>query len=498
MEQLLGGLLIVLQPTNIMFLIIGAVIGLLMGILPGVGSVLAIALLIPFTFGMDPSTGILTMVALYVTAVYGGSITAILFGIPGEAPAVATTFDGYTLTKKGKAGLALGTAIFSSFIGGTFSAITLILIAPWLSSVGLRFGDPEFFAMSVLGLSICAGIGQGTVIKNIISALIGIFLATWGIDTIQGQERFTFGTSALQMGITFIPATIGLFAIGEVFDNLGTYLKDEKRRKAAGQTKQIVKVQMPSLKEIYRMKWLYLRSAILGNILGILPGVGATLAAFFGYSEAVRWSKEPEKFGTGIIDGIAAPETANNAGCGGALVPLLTLGIPGSAATAVMIGAFIIHGIRPGPMLIFSQPSFFYAIIMGYFVSNFIVFLAGYVGVKAMVKVLEVSYSKVAPAILLLSLVGSFSLRNNMFDVWIAFGFGILSFFMRRYKYGLAPMILGIILGPICEESLRNAMVISGGDPLCLIKSPLSASMLALAILSIFYPYIRSLIFKKK
>lgn len=492
MEQLLIGFWTVLQPVNIVMLLIGMVLGMIIGILPGVGGPMGVALLIPFTFTMEPIQGILIMVALYVTSTYGGSITSILFKIPGEAPAIVTTFDGYELTKKGQSGRALGVAIFSSCLGGIFSVIVLILIAPRLSAVALKFGEAEYFAMAVLGLSVCAGIGGGSVKKNALSVVTGLFLATWGIDQVTGHPRFTFDTSGLLMGITFIPAAIGLFAIGEVIEHVETSLK--KKGEEGYVTQERVRIGLPPLKDLLRMKWLYLRSAVLGTFLGILPGVGATTASFFGYSEAVRWSRDPKKFGTGIIDGVAAPETANNAACGGAMVPLLTLGIPGSATTAVMIGAFIIHGIRPGPMMIVQQAKLVYSIFAGLFFSNLLIILGGILGIKFLVRVLDLSYSKIGAGILLFAVIGSYSMRNSMADVWMTFGFGVMSYFMRRYGYGLAPMVLGMILGPLCETSLQRAMIIADYDPLFLITRPISGSLLALSVLSFLYPWIRRLI----
>jgi len=491
-EHLLNGAWVVLQPMNFLMILIGLIFGLVVGILPGFGSPMGCALLIPFTFSLAPIQGILIMVAMFATSTYAGSITSILYKIPGEAPGIATTFDGYEMTKQGRAGLALGTAIFSSCLGGIFGVITLILIAPRLSAVALTFGDAEYFGMAVLGLSVCAGIGGGSALKNVLSGLAGLFLATWGIDDVTGVERFTFGTETLIMGISFVPAIIGLFAIGEVFEYVETSLKDKGKQKLQMQEK--VKIGLPPFREIWRMKWLYLRSAILGNFLGVLPGIGAMAAAFFGYSEAVRWSKNPEKFGTGIIDGVAAPETANNAAAAGTMVPLLTLGIPGNAFTAVMTGAFIIHGIRPGPMMMIQEPDLVNSIFAGMFFSNILIILAGIIGIKFLVKVLNIAYSKVGAIILLFCVIGSYSIRNSMTDVFITFCFGLLGYFMRKYGYGLAPMVLGMILGPLCESSFQRAMIISDKNFIEVATRPLTGAMLAFALISLCYPWIRELI----
>jgi putative tricarboxylic transport membrane protein len=369
-----------------------------------------------------------------------------------------------------------------------FGTIVLIFLAPWLSEVALNFSEAEYFAMAVLGLSVASGIGGGSTLKNLLSALLGLFLACWGMDQATGQFRFTFGTDALQMGITFIPAAIGLFAIGEVIEMTESQIAGGEQRM---KTQTRIKLGFPPIREIWRMKWLYLRSMVVGTFVGILPGVGALTASFFGYSEAVRWSREPEKFGTGIIDGVAAPETANNAACGGAMVPLLTMGIPGSATTAVMIGAFMIHGIRPGPMMIFEQPDMMNGIFAGMFVSNILLVLAALLGIKVFVRLLDIDYSKVGPAILLFAVIGSYALRNAMTDVWITLGFGVLSYFMRKFNFGLAPLVLALVLGPLCETSLQRAMLMSDYDPLYLVSRPISGSLLALSVLSYFYPFIR-------
>jgi len=489
MEQLLEGVWIVLQPMNVLMMLIGLGFGVIVGILPGIGSPMGCALLIPFTFSMRPIEGILIMVAMYATSTYAGSITSILFKIPGEAPSIPTTFDGYELTRKGRAGEALGVAIFSSCLGGIFGVIVLILIAPRLSAVALRLGEAEYFAMAVLGLSVCAGIGGGSAVKNLLSAFAGLFLATWGLDEVTGIPRFTFGTDALILGISFVPAIIGLFAIGEVFEFVETSLKDKAKQKLRVQEK--VKIGLPPLSELWRMKWLYLRSAVLGNFLGILPGIGALAAAFFGYSEAVRWSKHPEKFGTGIIDGVAAPETANNAAAAGTMVPLLTLGIPGSGFTAVMVGAFIIHGIRPGPMMMIQNPKLVNSIFAGMLFSNLLIVLSGIIGIKFLVKILNISYAKVGAAILLFCVIGSYSIRNAMTDVFITFCFGVLGYFMKKYGYGLAPMVLGMILGPLCEASFQRAMIIADKNFFIVATRPLAGSMLAFAVLSLCYPWVR-------
>ncbi len=496
MIELLGiGIVTVLQPFNILAMIVGMLIGLAIGILPGLGGPMAVALIIPFTFNMEPITGLLIMISLYCTSTYAGSITAILFRIPGEAPAIMTILDGHEMAKKGQAGKALGTAMLSSALGGLMSTILLVAISVPLSEVALQFGEAEYFAMAVLGLSVCSGIGGKSVLKNIIAAAIGLFLATFGTSPISGTPRFTFGVSGLLMGITFIPAVIGLFAISEVFEQVEKGIYKGKRKGYQEQMK--VKIGLPSWKEILSLKWTFLRSGLIGTFLGILPGVGATTAAFFGYSEAVRWSKHPEKFGTGILEGIAAPETANNAATGGAMVPLLTLGIPGSAVTAVMIGAFLIHGVRPGPMMMMQQPKLVYSIFAGYFFSNILIILAGIIGIKLLVRVMDFPYYKIGPAIILFAVIGSYALNNSMSDVYVALAFGFAGYILKKLDFGLAPLVLGMILGELAEVSLRRAMLLANFDPTVLITRPISGVLIAFSVISLCYPLFQKYLTKK-
>jgi len=486
----------VLMPVNLLAMVIGMLIGLLIGILPGLGGPMAVALIIPFTFNLEPITGILIMISLYCTATYAGSITAILFKIPGEAPSIMTILDGHEMAKKGQAGKALGTAIFASTLGGIMSSILLAAISIPLSNIALKFGDAEYFAMAIMGLSVCSGIGGKSILKNIMAAALGLFLATFGTSPISGMQRFTFGASGLLMGITFIPAVIGLFAISEVFEEVEKSLKEGRREGYQKQEK--VKIGLPSWGEIKYLKWTLLRSGIIGAFVGILPGVGATTAAFFGYSEAVRWSKHPERFGTGIIEGIAAPEAANNAATGGAMVPLLTLGIPGSAVTAVMIGAFLLHGLRPGPMMMIQQPKLIYSIFVGYFFSNLLIILAGIIGIKFLARVMDFPYHKIGPSILLFAIVGSYALNNSMSDVYVTLAFGFAGYVLKKVGFGMAPLVLGMILGDLAEVSLRRAMLLSDFDPSVLITRPISGVLIGFAILSLCYPFIQKFIVSKR
>jgi len=485
------GFLTVIQPYNLFIIVIGSSLGIMAGAIPGISGTMALALAVPITYVMDPITALLLLVSLYASSVYAGSISGILFRTPGAPEGVAATLDGHVMAKKGLAGEALGVDIFSSVTGGLFGTVMLALIAPQLAKVALEFGPSEYFALAVLGLSVVSSLGTRNELKALISVLIGLFVATVGIDKISGFNRFTFGTTTLLGGISFIPAIIGLFAVAEVLNRI------REMREIRG-IRAKARAKLPSLKLINKLKGLLLRSASIGTFIGILPGVGATTGAFVGLSEAIRWSKHPEKFGTGIPEGVAAPEAANNAACSGAMVPLLTLSIPGSAGTAIMLGAFLIHGLKPGPLLFMQQPKLVYSIFVGMFLANLSIIVLAKLFIRYFSKVIELPYNILGPGIIIFCVVGTFALRNSFGDIWIMIVFAIIGFFMERYDYPLAPIILGIVLGPIAEENLRQAMIISGNDPLVLISSPLSATLIGLSVLSLFSPQIRRLWAKKR
>ena len=480
------GLFTVLEPYNLLIIVIGSSLGIMAGAIPGISGTMALALAVPITYVMEPTTALLLLVAIYASSVYAGSISGILFRTPGAPEGVAATLDGHAMAKKGLAGEALGVDIFSSVTGGLFGTLMLALIAPQLAKVALQFGPSEYFALAVLGLSVVSSVGTRNELKALIAVLIGLFVATVGIDKISGFNRFTFGTTTLLSGISFIPAIIGLFAVAEVLNRI------REMREMAG-IRAKARAKLPSLKLINRLKGLLLRSASIGTFIGILPGVGATTGAFVGLSEAIRWSKHPEKFGTGIPEGVAAPEAANNAAAGGAMVPLLTLGIPGSAGTAIMLGAFLIHGLQPGPLLFVQQPKLVYSIFVGMFLANLSIIIFAKLFIRYFSKVIELPYNILGPGIIIFCVVGTFALRNNFGDVWIMMIFAIIGFFMERHDYPLAPIILGIVLGPIAEENLRQAMIISDNNPLALVSSPLSAILIGLSIFSLFSPQLRRL-----
>ncbi len=471
----------VFSPMAMLFICGGVLMGVMLGAIPGLNSTMGTALLIPFTYVMDSTTGLLLLAAVYCGGTFGGSISAILFNVPGSPEASVTGFDGYPMAKAGKAGKALGIAILCSCIGGLFSVAIMNLISPQLAKVALTFSEPEYFALAFAALTLIASLGGTKMTKAFLVGFIGLLIATIGIDPMSGVERLTFGWSGLIGGVNFIVALIGAFAIGEIL------MTAETGSKIAGQEEVKVSTEFPKLVEMLKLKWNVLRSAVIGTLIGILPGVGATTASFIGYSEAVRWSKHPEKFGTGIADGIAAPETCNNAAAGGAMVPLLTLGIPGSATTAVIIGGFMVHGLQPGPMLFLNQPDLMYSIFLAMYVSNVFMLFAGVIVAKLFSNFRKIRYSILGPCIFVFATVGAFGIGNSMSDVWIMFAFGLLGYVMKKYDYSVAPLIIALVLGGLAEESLRRGMRMEDYDLIAFLSRPISGTILAVALATFLY-----------
>lgn len=491
MDIWLSALQTVFAPTMLFFIIAGVFLGVVLGSIPGLNSTMGTALLIPFTFAMEPANGLALLAAVYCGGTYGGSISAILFNVPGAPEASATVFDGYEMAKKGKAAEALGYAIICSCLGGLFSVLVMNLVSPQLAKVGLTFSQPEYFALAVAALTLIASLGGGGMAKAFLGGLIGLLLATVGMDEMTAQARFTFGGKALIGGINFIPAIIGAFAVGEILARV------EDTKGAAEILLAKVSTKLPRIKDILKMKWLVIRSAVIGTAIGILPGVGATTAAFVGYSEAVRWSKTPEKFGTGIPEGIAGPETANNAASGGAMVPLLTLGIPGSATTAVIIGGFLVHGLQPGPMLFFNQPELMYSIFIAMYLANIFMLFAGLAVAKLFANFRRVRYSILGPCIFVFAAVGAFGIRNDVTDLWIMFACGLLGYFMKKFKFPIAPMIIGLVLGTLTEISLRRGMTMADYNLAEFLFRPIGGTILLIAVLSFFYSIYRNVVKKR-
>jgi putative tricarboxylic transport membrane protein len=490
LANLLQGFHLAMQPMNLLLIVAGTALGVFVGAMPGLSSTTGLAIVLPFTFMLDPIPAFLMMISLYMAAEYGGSITAIAIGVPGTPPALPTTFDGYPLTKKGMAGKALGVSIISSTLGGAFGTIILILAARPISTFALQFGPPEYFALGVFGLSIVGNLVQASLVKGFISVIIGLLLTQVGVDVMSGYPRFTFGLTGLLEGIPLVPALIGFFAISEVFKLIEESGVIERVEKS-------ISGKLPTLKELKGLAITILRSSVIGTIIGAVPGAGATIASLIAYNEAKRASRTPEKFGTGLLEGVSAPESANNASVGGAMIPLLTLGIPGSGSTAILLGGLMLHGMAPGPMLMSKNPELVYSIYSGFFVAEFFMLLIGLLGIPLWVKIISLRSSTLTPLILGISLIGAYSLGNDTFDMGLALFFGVLGYLMRRFGFPLAPAVLALVLGFIVETNYRRALTISGGSQMIFITDPISLSLLLLALGSFLIPIFRMLWRKK-
>lgn len=462
---------------NLLAIVFGTVAGLFFGVIPGLGAVVGIAMLLPLTYTMEPLQSILMLVALYQAAEYGGSISGIVLGVPGTAAAVATALDGNAMAKKGFPGKALGFSLTASTIGGLIGAIILMSLTVPLSTITYNFADPEYFLLGLLGLVCIASLGSENMFKSFISVLLGLLLSTVGIDSFTGLERFTFGNVNLMEGVTMIALLVGLFAISEVM----SMLQDDLNKRYVTDTKR-TKVAI-TWKEFQYVRRNIFKGSILGAIIGIIPGLGASAAAWLTYTEAKRTSKTPETFGKGEPNGIATPESANNAAVGGALVPLLTLGIPGSAATAVILGAFMIHGIQPGPLVFKEDPNLINGIFWGFFIAAIMMYIFGKYTTSLWARLLTIPNYILIPIVLFVSLIGSFVARANTFDVWLALIVGIIAFLMKKLDFSLPALVLAFILGPLIEEGLRRSLMLSSGSYSIFFTRGYSLVILSLIIL---------------
>ena len=472
----------VLSWQTILIIIVGILYGILAGAIPGISASIAVALLVPFTYSLDAGQAMILLTTVYMASSYGGSITAILVNTPGTPGSVVTTFDGYSLTRQGKPGLALGTSIISSTIGGILGTIILIIFSIPIAKFALSFGPPEYFALAILGLTIISSLSSDNLIKGLIATLFGLLLTTVGVDPFTGFPRFTFGLSELGDGFSFIPALIGLFAIGEVLVQVETFVSKPKEIDQYSQ-------QFPDFKMIKKLGGLIFKSSIIGTIVGAIPGAGGTVATFIAYDQAKKSSKTPELFGKGSLEGVAAPEAANNAAVGGALIPLLTLGIPGSASTAVLIGALFMHGLVPGPELFTKQIDIVYILFAGLIIANIFMLIIGWLGNRLFVKVISIPPAILLAIIPAFAVVGSFTINRSMFDVGTCIAFGIIGWLFKRNNFPTAPVVLGLILGFMVEANLRRTLLM--GDYTLLFTRPLSAIMLILALVSFIYPFIK-------
>ncbi len=478
--DLVMGLSIAITPINLLYLLIGAIVGMVVGVIPGFGPSAGLAILLPVTFGMDPTGAIMMLAAIYYGAMYGGTITSILLNTPGESATVASTFDGYPLAKKGRAGPALVMQAVASFVGGTVGVILITILAPMFSQVSRSFGPPEYFLLAMMGmLTLIVMIGNHWKL-GLISALIGFALGTVGVDLETGQGRYTFGSAELIGGIYFIPIAIGLFGLGELFYAFFVGM----HKSGSGGIVQYDKEAAfwPSAEDWLSTRMTMVRGSILGFVVGVIPGAGATIASLMAYSTERSMSKHPERFGTGEMAGLVAPETANNAASSGAMIPLLTLGIPGSASTAVLLAAFMLWGLRPGPLFMEQNPELAWGLIASMYLGNMILLAISVFAIPLFVQIIKVPYRLLAPIIVVICTLGTFSVHASFIETYLMFAAGIVGFFMRLYGFSPAALVLALVLGPLAEEALRQTLTISRGSAMIFLERPASLWIIGVTI----------------
>lgn len=488
LDNLALGLATAASLENLLFCLIGVILGTLIGVLPGIGATATIAMLLPITFQLAPVSSLIMLSGIYYGAQYGGSTTAILINMPGESSSAVTAIDGYQMARKGRAGVALATAALGSFFAGTVSTFLVAIFAPPLTAVALQFGSAEYFSLMVVGLVSSIALAHGSIVKALAMLILGLLLGLVGSDIFDGSPRFTLGITEFADGLNFVAVAVGIFGIAEILRNL----ENEKTRSVL-----VTKVEglMPTREDFRRMAAPILRGTAIGSILGILPGGGAILASFASYTVEKKLSKTPEEFGQGAIEGVAGPESANNAGAQTSFIPLLTLGIPANPVMALMIGAMIIKGIVPGPNVATEQPDLFWGIIVSMWIGNLMLVVLNLPLIGLWVRLLKVPYYVLFPIIMAFCAIGVYSVKSNVFDLYSVAFFGFIGYFLVKLRCEPAPLLLGFVLGPLLEENLRRAMIFSRGDPTTFVTRPISAGLLllaALVLLVVLMPAIRS------
>jgi putative tricarboxylic transport membrane protein len=471
---LLSGFSVALSLTNLAYCFFGCLLGTLVGVLPGLGPAAAIALLFPTAMHIDPVGAIIMLAGIYYGAQYGGSTTSILLNIPGEATSVVTCMDGYQMARKGRAGAALGISAFGSFIAGTFATAGLVFFAPLLANVALKFGPPEFFSLTLMCMTMVTYLSKGSFIKGFMMVPLGLILASVGMDPHTGTFRFTYGTLTLRDGLGIVPIVMGLFGISEVLINVGTPV-----HRTFLKTK--IKGLFPTLQDWKDSKWPILRGTLLGFGAGVLPGLGLA-STFIAYGVEKRISRYPQKFGTGIIEGVAAPESCNNAASQASFIPMLSLGIPTNVIMAMMLGALMVYGITPGPLLLVEHPNIFWGLISSMYIGNCMLLVLNLPLIPLWVQILKIPYTYLFPSILIFCVIGAYTLNNNMGDVIVMFVFGVVGYVMKRFDFEAAPLVLALILGPLLEDNLRQALLISKGSFAIFLTRPISAAFLIVSI----------------
>ena len=491
LQPALDGFGVVLQPTNLLYCLLGVVIGMLIGVLPGLGPAATIAILLPLTYGIEPVTAIIMLAGIFYGAQYGGTITSVLLRLPGEASSVVTVFDGYMMAKQGRAGTALGIAAIGSFIGGTVAIVGLTFLAPLVAGFALDFGPPEYAALALLGILLVATISNGNKAKALIAACFGLLLATVGRDIFTGAERLTFGNLNLADGIDFVPVAMGLFGLGEILHNL------EERHRAAKAPYRVSNV-WPSRADLKQASGAIGRGSVLGFFLGILPGGGATISSMAAYAMEKKRAKRPERFGKGAVEGVAGPETANNAAATSSFIPLLTLGIPANATMALMFGALLIQGVTPGPQLVQQDPDLFWGVVNSMYIGNILLLIMSIPLIGVFVRILRVRAAILAPITVLITMLGAFTINNSMFDVTLVVVFGAIGYLMKKYGFEPGPLVLAFVLGSLLESNLRRSLLVFEGDVTGFFTRPISATLLLLFVLVAALPLIQSALRRRR
>lgn len=488
---MLGALSIIFSVQGLIAMWLGLVMGIIFGAIPGLTSTLALSLLVPVTYGMDPAIAMLIMCGSYCGAEYGGSISAILLGVPGTPAAAATKMDGYPMMQQGKAWNALRISAWASAWGGLFSAVVLIFLGPTLANFALKFGPPEFFAIGLFGMSIICSLDEKSMMKALISGGFGIFLATIGMDVITGYPRFTFGNVNLLGGLELVPTLVGLFAVPEVIGML------EKKDRKVSIKEKLSGAFFPTKEERKKTRVTILRGSVIGTIIGIIPGTGSAISCFMAWNEEKRASKYPEKFGTGVIEGVAAPESANNSVTGGTLIPTMALGVPGNSSTAILLGALMLHGLTPGPNIFNDQPVVVNCILVGLFVVNVMLYFTAIVGLRGFMHVLRIPIGLVSPVIASLTIIGCYSIRNNAFDVMTALVIGIIAYFMKKGGFPVTPIVVALILTETVENAFFQSMIITENGYWIFLTRPLSLILILLTVGSIGWAVYKNIQNKK-
>ena len=490
MESILHNLWVgfghVFQPVNMMFLVVGTVLGLLVAVLPGLTLVMGVVLALPFTYSMDVIPAIVLLTSMYVSGTYAGAWTSILFRVPGEPIDVPLLWDGYPMARKGQAAQALGWTLISAGFGGLLAATVMVLLAQPIARIALTFSTPEYFAILFFGLASVVSLGGSSLANALISLFVGLLIATVGVDDTYGTHRFTFNVPLLSDGIDYLVVMVGAYGLGEVF------LRMEQGFKTAPlETVDKITTRLPSMKEVMAVKGTFLRGSLTGIFVGLVPGAGATVASFLSYGIESQYGKRRKLLGTGIPEGIIAPQTAATASVGGAIIPLVTMGIPGSGATAIILGAFLLHGLQPGPQVFQTSSHIVYAMFASVFVGIVVMCVIGYFATKSMVKVLELPEVIVSAYVVMCCILGAFAARNNITDVWLLVVFGVLGYLFERFKFPITPLVLGVILGPLAESAFMTTMISYGNDWTIFFTRPISGPLMAVAIITLLYPLFR-------